>query len=180
MRNRWIAILLAYLFVLSFVGCSKNTADNDQVAMIQQYQTEIAGLKQENAELKEFKDRVSLSLYKMEQVLYQLKSEGSLPFAGTQVNAPELFPAMDEIKGIAIETQSDELVLTMMPREWSPDFNTIMMVYDVYKPAGNMTDKKSGTVTTMAGIFKKTDGKWVLVKFTREFKGEESFSIKSL
>jgi hypothetical protein len=177
-----ISMLIITLTVL-LSGCS--SVDSKQ--QLKDYQVENERLKQENeklkqenAELSKFGDRFSFSLTKIENTLYNLRNEGYLPLVGSQVNAPELLGALRDIKNIAIETSNNELVLSMMPQEWSDDFNTILIVYDVYQPVLNMSSENAGTVATMAGIFKKSEGKWELDKFTREFKGDESFTVKGM
>lgn len=169
-------IVITVALTMVMTGCS--SSDNEK--QLKSYQDEISKLRQENEELNLFKDRFSFSLTKIENTLVNIKNEGYLPFVGSQVNAPELIGAMKEIKSIPVETKNDELILSIMPQEWSEDFNTILVVYDVYKQVLNMSDENAGKISTMAGIFKKTDGKWQLIKFTREFKGDESFSIKGI
>jgi hypothetical protein len=168
---------------LLITGCSSGAT----AQQLKDYQAENEKLKQENielnkenSELNQFKDRFSFSLTKIENTLVNLRNEGFLPFLGSQVNAPELIGAIKEIKNIKVETKEDELILSIMPQDWTKDFNTVLIVYDVYQPVLNMSEKNAGGVLTMAGIFKKVDGKWNLVKFTREFKGDESFTVKGM
>lgn len=175
-----LVLIMVLVFAVTFTGC---TAGNKTDALQQQLKTlqdENATLKQQNAELNQFRERVLLSLSKIEDTLSALKSEGFLPYAGTQVNDPKLISAIKDIRLVPITTEQDEYALIMQPREWSPDFNSILAVYDVYKLSGDMTKDKAGTITQMAGIFKKTNGKWELVKFTRAFNGDGSFSLKNL
>jgi hypothetical protein len=170
------SIVLIITLTIVLTGCSSVAKEEP----LNEYQIENARLEKENAELKQFKDRFSFSLSKIEDMLYNIKNEGYLPLVGSQVNASELISALQEIKNIAIEKNNDDLILSIMPQEWSEDFNTILIVYDVYKPVLNMASEDAGTVTTMAGIFKKIDKKWELVKFTQEFKGDDSFTIKGM
>ncbi|MDF2532254.1 MAG: hypothetical protein K0Q65_1835 [Clostridia bacterium] len=177
MRKSLICLgLLIITFTVFATGC--RSGDTEQ--QLKEQLAENALLKQENAELNMFKDRFSFSLSKIENTLFNLRNEGYLPFAGSQVNAPEMIAALPEIRNIIVETENDELILSMMPQEWSEDFNTILIVYDVYKPVLNMSADDAGKVSRMAGIFKRADGKWELLKFTREFKGDESFTIKNI
>lgn len=174
-----ITIGLALTLTITMTGCTAKKTDALE-AQLKSYKEENERLKQENLELSEFKDRFSFSLTKIEDTLFNLKNEGYLPFAGTQVNAPELINALKDIKNIAVEIKDDELILSMMPQEWSEDYKTVLIVYDVYKPVLNMSAEDAGEITTMAGIFKNTDGKWDMIKFTREYKGDDSFTIKEM
>lgn len=175
-----LVVVSVVITTMAFTGC---TAKNNTDALKQQIKTlqdENATLKQQNTELSQFKDRVSLSLSKIEDTLSALKAEKILPYAGTQVNDPKLISAIKDIRLVGINTELDEYALIMQPREWSPDFNTILIVYDVYKLSGDMSKDKAGTITQMAGIFKNNNGKWELVKFTREYNGDESFTLKNM
>ena len=180
MRKTLTCLAIMIIIAVLFVGCSPKEADTIAEQQLKEYQTEIERLKQENTELRLFKERSSINLYKIEETLYALKDEGSLPFAGSQVNALELFVALKDIRNISLGIEEDELVLKMMPQEWSGDFNTILIAYDVYKSMTNMTNEDSGKVSKMAGVFKKVDGRWTLVKFTRNYTGDEGFGIKDI
>lgn len=168
------------VIIVLFIGCSPKNTNVAIEPQLKEYKIEIERLKLENAELSMFKDRASVSMTKIEETLNNLKNEGFLPLISSQVYAPELIGALKETRNISVEIEKDELVLSMMPREWTGDFNTILIVYDVYKPVLNMTVNDAGKISTMAGIFKKADKKWSVVKFTREFKGDGSFGIKDL
>jgi outer membrane murein-binding lipoprotein Lpp len=173
-----LSITLVSTFLLA-VCTAKNNLDALQ-KQIKTLQDDNAALKQQNIELSQFRDRVLLSLSKIEDTLSALKAEGVLPYAGTQVTNPKLISAIKDIRLVGINTEQDEYALIMQPREWSPDFNNILVVYDVYKLTGDMTKDKAGTITQMAGIFKNINGKWELVKFTRTYKGDGSFTLKNI
>ena len=180
MRKTLACFGIMIVIAVLFAGCSAKNADITTRQQLKEYQIEIERLKRENVELSTFKDRASFSLTKIEETLYNLKNEGFLPFAISQVYAPELIGALKDTRNISVGIEKDELVLSMMPKAWSEDFTTILIVYDVYKPVFNRTAEDAGKISTMAGIFKKVDGKWSLAKFTRAFKGDESFSIKGM
>lgn len=180
MRKTLACFGIMIVLVTLFAGCSSKAADSTNVQQLKEYQNEIERLKKENVELSTFKDRASFNLTKIEETLYNLKNEGFLPFAISQVYAPELIGALKETRKISVGIEKDELILSMMPKTWSEDFTVILIVYDVYKPVSDMSAEDAGKISTMAGIFKKVDEKWSLIKFTRAFKSDESFSIKGM